>query len=229
MTGLFHDHGHSGGRETDDINVGRAVEFFLSAFDNTELVDCFGDKWSEIRTAMDSTMFVGGKFPNEPTTFIAKCIRDADLMSIYSAEGRRLLMGLLTEMNIRVNSFTKADEVVCQQMKFLAGAKMYTSFGKYMQRHYLHEALTEFHADLYKVAATRSTNLDLAADRVRTQDTATLLWDFATKEGIALAFDSTKNRITFGNDHGFDPGRVHLTDTIYEAPGVSIHNSKARI
>jgi hypothetical protein len=145
MAGLFHDHNHSGGRDTDDVNVDRAVDFVLTKFGHKNMIDHFGARWSEIRTAIDCTVFVDGKFPVEPQTFVAKCIRDADLMSIYTNEGRHLLLGLLDEMKIaRPLSPNDVDKIVNDTSKFLFECNMYTTFGQYMQANYLTDAVEAF-------------------------------------------------------------------------------------
>lgn len=144
MAALFHDHNHSGGRESDKVNVTRAIEFLLTKFGHQNLIDHFGARWSEIRGAIDSTLFIDGEFPVEPKTFLSKCLRDADLMSIYSNEGRNLLVGLLDELGTPVHSAEDVDKAVAMTSQFLKGATMYTTFGQYMKTHYLDQSLDLF-------------------------------------------------------------------------------------
>jgi hypothetical protein len=140
---LFHDHNHSGGRTSDKENVDRARQILLQI--GTERLETdFGRGWSELDRCIACTEFTNGKFPIEPQSFAAKCIRDADLMSIYSEEGRHLLIGLLKEMNIPVRNEDDVMNVMNRQRAFLTEAHMYTQFGQFMRQHYLEEALSAF-------------------------------------------------------------------------------------
>jgi hypothetical protein len=143
FSSLFHDHNHSGGRTSDSENVARALSVF-ERVGTQKLKEDFGSGIDEIYHAIQCTEFTDGKFPKEPKTFIAKCVRDADLMSIYSHEGRILLLGLLKEMKRRISSLIDVMSVIDDTRKFLTEAIMYTAFGRYMRDHYLDECLEQF-------------------------------------------------------------------------------------
>lgn len=127
---LFHDHNHSGGLKGDDINVFRALDF-------AEREVGFNDKELSI---IRCTQFMGGKFPFEPTNLAEKSIRDADLMTIYSNEGHRLMIGLFEEMSRKPISKFTTDEVkvaLTNTWNFLSAQTMYTDHGKRMRDEHL--------------------------------------------------------------------------------------------
>jgi hypothetical protein len=145
IASLFHDHNHSGGRLTDDQNVKRAQHFVHYTIGQERVTsDMGGFGFSTLKDAISCTRFVDGRFPEEPTSLEAKCLRDADLMSIYSNEGRHLLLGLLQELGWTRDTLADVAIIMERQTKFLTEAKMYTSFGTFMKDHYLKDALDAF-------------------------------------------------------------------------------------
>lgn len=130
VASLFHDHNHSGGILRDDKNVERAMEFVESELSFKEpalrIIHC--------------TQFVDGKFPIEPTNLAERCIRDADLMTIYSQEGFRLALGLFEEMRGKpLSKFTEAEvkNALQKNREFLYAQTMYTDHGKRMMDEHL--------------------------------------------------------------------------------------------
>jgi hypothetical protein len=134
---LFHDHNHSGGILRDDKNVERAVEFA-----GREL----NMKDPALRI-IHVTQFVDGKFPVEPTNLAERCIRDADLMTIYSQEGFRLTLGLFEEMSGKpLSKFTESEitGAVKKTEEFLMAQTMYTDHGKRMRDEHLFGQIRKF-------------------------------------------------------------------------------------
>jgi hypothetical protein len=134
---LFHDHNHSGGILRDDANVARAVEFAQREV---------GLKDPALRI-INCTQFVDGKFPIEPTNLAERCIRDADLMTIYSQEGFRLMLGLFEEMSGKKLAKFSEDEVrnaLGRTEVFLLSQTMYTDHGKRMRDEHLMGQLAKF-------------------------------------------------------------------------------------
>lgn len=139
---LFHDHNHSGGLVTDDINVKRASEFIVSS-SAYPLFECFG-RYASLRANIEVTEFVNGKFTHEPKTFAQRCIRDADLMSIYTDEGRHLLLGLFQELKIDMMDQLKRSEALAKNAEFLWKSEMFTPFGKAMKAQHLERSIGAF-------------------------------------------------------------------------------------
>lgn len=142
LAALFHDHNHSGGRTSDLENIRRATSFVGYRLQDLVSNSTLQNASSIIRC----TEFTDGKFPHEPATFMHQCMRDADLMSIYSAEGRQLLIGLGLEMGF--NFMSDHDKFIEQTSKFLTGACMYTEYGQYMQSTFLKDCLLALEADI---------------------------------------------------------------------------------
>jgi hypothetical protein len=137
MASLFHDHNHSGGILRDDRNVERAVEFA-----GREL-----SLKSPVLRIIECTQFVDGKFPIEPTNLAERCIRDADLMTIYSPEGFRLMTGLFEEMAGKpIGKFTEGEitGAIKRTEEFLMAQTMYTDHGTRMRDEHLVGQIRKF-------------------------------------------------------------------------------------
>lgn len=137
IASLFHDHNHSGGRLTDDLNVERARAFVQIELDGNAQTDAL----------IAVTQFVDGKFPVEPTNLAEQCMRDADLMSIYSREGQNLLLGLFEEMSGReFGTFTdsEVEDAVNKTETFLKAQTMYTEHGRRMFQDHFPNAMERF-------------------------------------------------------------------------------------
>lgn len=149
LASMFHDHNHSGGNQNDQINIDRAVKFVKSHF-----VDLPRDTERLIRV----TQFTNGTFTHPPTDYLEECMRDADLMSIYSREGRRLLFGLFEELGGKSLDKMTDQEVgnaIKRNREFLKSAEMYTDFGRMMKNEHLEKALTKFEDQLAKFVAVQ--------------------------------------------------------------------------
>jgi hypothetical protein len=143
VSALFHDHNHSGGVTTDDINVERARNFVKGARMRSALPACISAH--HLSQNIACTQFHKGTFQFAPDTFIRKCLRDADLMSIYSQEGRCLLVHLFgSELNVDLTSDPKLREALQKNTDFLRTHEMFTPFGQAMKSQYLEESLKKF-------------------------------------------------------------------------------------
>jgi hypothetical protein len=141
LASLFHDHNHSGGARLDSVNILRAVEFVKVHFPTVTLKAC------DVIGLIEVTEFLDGKWTHEPKTFEEKCMRDADLMSIYTREGRRLLVGLMEELGTPITHHMKKDEItdlLFRHAEFLWKAEMFTSFGKQIKADHLERSLKDF-------------------------------------------------------------------------------------
>jgi hypothetical protein len=96
---------------------------------------------------IECTQFVEGEFPIEPTNLAEKCIRDADLMTIYSNEGFRLMLGLFEEMSKKpLSRFSEAEVTAAIEKTgdFLTAQTMYTDHGNRMRNEHLGGQLRQF-------------------------------------------------------------------------------------
>lgn len=143
MASLFHDHNHSGGRSTDLINVTRAVNFATRQLDAAD----------RVIQLIEVTTFDKGTFPIAPQTYGQKCMRDADLMSIYSDEGRRLLKGLFQEVYGKSLAEMTEDDLrkaVSSNENFLFAQDMFTLHGRRMRDEHLLPALKKFEEYMWR-------------------------------------------------------------------------------
>ncbi len=161
MAALFHDHNHSGGRFSDDTNV-RLSQLFVSgpAFHTASPAGAESvfespyatEQEKRVNAIIAVTEFKYGKFTHEPKTLAQRCIRDADLMAIYTEEGRNLLAKLWYEMDQNyLFGNKKKDPTYDQKLEFwektcpfLTHARMYTEFGTHLQSMYLRDSLLAF-------------------------------------------------------------------------------------
>lgn len=143
MASLYHDHNHSGGRLPDAQNIERAVEFVQREWNVKE----------PILKLIQVTQFNGEGFPVDPENLAERCMRDADLMSIYSQEGHRLLLGLFEEMSgkpFREFSEDQVRDSISRSENFLWLHDMYTDHGRRMKDEHLSHSLKVFDAYVWR-------------------------------------------------------------------------------
>lgn len=119
MAALFHDVNHSGGKETDEVNVYKAKKTF-HYFVRTLNIDIDKD---EVCKIIDATQY---PYIIEPKnmSFKQQIIRDADLMQVFEYNWiQQNMMGLCSEMNITM------DKMIPGQKNFLMNAQFNTSWG----------------------------------------------------------------------------------------------------
>lgn len=153
IAALMHDHSHSGGRLDDEKNIRRALRAVDSqcfAAILTELGVLYSDYIGKLIacTQFDKQTM---SFPNEPFDNASRCLRDADLCSMFSDEGRQLLVGLAAEIyRCPVEELTRKQraDFYKGQLSFIKSATMYTTYGNIMRDdhmdsafYYLHKAL----------------------------------------------------------------------------------------
>lgn len=137
MASLFHDHNHSGGMVTDDKNIERATTFLKREWNVKD----------PILNLIRVTQFTNGQFPIGPETLAEQCMRDADLMTIYSREGQRLVIGLFEEMSKKnFGEFTEDEvlEMLSKNENFLWKHEMFTEHGTRMKNEHLLHAIRRF-------------------------------------------------------------------------------------
>jgi len=145
-----HDHSHSGGFYKDDqFNIDEVRSYLLKPGTLVTLRMLGLNTQSALRVESNvmCTRFDAQTktFPVEPDGPAQRALRDADLMSIYSDEGRWLICDLYEEMYGEALDEDATNEQKCAYLvgnvDFLAGAKMYTSYGKRMKKHHLRRSL----------------------------------------------------------------------------------------
>jgi hypothetical protein len=120
LAALFHDVNHSGGKETDDVNVEEAkttLRWFVEEFYSDTLDS------DEICRIIHATQY---PYIIEPEDMDLKqqIIRDADLMQVFEYNWiQQNMMGLCSEMGITM------DKMIPGQKDFLMGAQFNTNWG----------------------------------------------------------------------------------------------------
>lgn len=156
VASLFHDHNHSGGARPDSENIEEALKVVNSLWHEHHYFDL-----DEVIDLIKVTEYTGGKFPLEPEDFYQRCMRDADLMSIYTAPGRELLLGLVLE--VEKKDFldmkeSEVQEVLEKNAEFLRGAEMFTHYGKQVKQLHLEKCLKRFATVVSKYRSGVSAN-----------------------------------------------------------------------
>jgi len=141
LASLFHDHDHSGGKTLDVQNIKRAqVQISKIAPDL--------DTKHTVNNLIAKTEFTNGKFVHAPTTFIERCLRDADLCMIYTNEGRKLLMELPREIDggpsLYRRGIKERTEWFAKNRAFLESCEMFTEYGQLMKEFHLERACQDF-------------------------------------------------------------------------------------
>jgi hypothetical protein len=119
LAALFHDVNHSGGKETDDVNV-KVAKLTVLDFINDYDIDIDGD---EVCRIIDATQY---PYVIEPKDMDLKqqIIRDADLMQVFEYNWiQQNMMGLCSEMGITM------DKMIPGQRQFLMSAQFNTNWG----------------------------------------------------------------------------------------------------
>ena len=122
---MFHDFGHTGGSEADNINIAKAIDAIDAYFPA-------GDTCTTAKELIRTTEYLNGAFTSEPDNDLAKALRDADLSTIFHVwtdKGVKLYEGLLEEAVVAGHVLSRRDFVDLQE-KFLLGATFYTPFAK---------------------------------------------------------------------------------------------------
>lgn len=156
VASMFHDHGHSGGRQPDYLNIQYATKFIPAVCDhllyNSTFVFANEIVAKNVITLIECTQFDYPDFHRKPETRAEMCMRDADLMAIYTEEGRTLLLGLSQEVIGKAwhqMRTSERNEALEKNADFLRSSVMYTEYGERMKDFYLEGSLKAF-ADLVK-------------------------------------------------------------------------------
>lgn len=120
VAALFHDVNHSGGKETDDVNVRVAKD----AIRNFIKENNFSVDSDEVCRIVDATQYPY-VIDVSDLDLKQKIIRDADLMQVYEYNWiQQNMMGLCSELNVTM------DRMIEGQKKFLSSAEFNTDWGK---------------------------------------------------------------------------------------------------
>lgn len=160
---LLHDFDHSGGYHAEDrFNVSDSIDFIRSAA-GINILDAAGFDSEDIEiivTNINTTTFNAANktFPIQPTNTMQKALRDADVMSLYSLEGRYLICGLFAELYGKSLAYASKDEAIQyarNTYSFLSSVRMYTLHGNRLQA----QQLTKCMRDLLSIMASYNTEL----------------------------------------------------------------------
>lgn len=122
VSALFHDYFHSGGKETDDRNVNKAIEFFESFSRNYVEMDRL--------QAISTIRITQYPYVDTPSTIEQKIIRDADLMQILEPEWfDHIILGLREEFKNGGREYSVLD-MLKGQLTFISGSAFHTDWGK---------------------------------------------------------------------------------------------------
>lgn len=139
----FHDHNHSGGLKDDHFNISAARDFVSKSELTRPVFRYDGEAGSErILSTIEVTKFVAGGFPYVPGNSMQRILRDADLMMIYTHEGRQILAGLPEEMGLPpMDSKERVDEWIEGTRKFQTAATLFTKQAQMIRERYLDKSL----------------------------------------------------------------------------------------
>lgn len=135
VASLFHDFGHTGGREPDQVNIeiaqGAVVQYIAKLYEE-DFVDLeLGDEemFTDLAVRLVGTTLYPPTCP--PADQLEACMRDADLLYGVMSEDPTLIMeDLRSELEIAQGGTVSYEEMLRLQKDFLERAVMYTEPGK---------------------------------------------------------------------------------------------------
>ena len=126
LAALFHDFGHSHGKETDDKNVKLAQEKFLEASQES---DEDNNKIIELILATQYPYVIS----DEKLSLSQKILRDADMMQMFEKNFLQQIWVGLLQQELKKSP----KEAVELQLKFMQSAKFYTNYAKKVNKELL--------------------------------------------------------------------------------------------
>lgn len=130
IAGLFHDYAHSGGALDDHLNIARATSVVQG-------LDIHPEIMNEVLSLIAVTEY---PFIREPKTEGEKALRDADLACALlltpSMYFQQYIMGLRTEMVVKLGKSLSIREFAQGQMKFIDSIKFYAIEGTVLEKQY---------------------------------------------------------------------------------------------
>lgn len=127
---LFHDFNHSGGHESDAVNIERAVEGFRQFIE----ADLLGDLDLTPAIQEDIVALIRGtQFPWQDVelTVPMAVLRDADILSCVSQAGVWAVMkGLCQEMSVQRETPISRTQMLNQQLAFVYGTELHSPMGR---------------------------------------------------------------------------------------------------
>ncbi len=123
LAALFHDVNHSGGKDSDDINV-KVAKSTVTNFIRDYNIDVDIDEVCKIIDATQYPYVIESK----DLDLTQEIIRDADLMQVFEYNWiQQNMMGLCSEMGVTM------DKMIVGQKQFLMSAQFNTEWGKEKQ------------------------------------------------------------------------------------------------
>lgn len=125
VAAMFHDFNHSGGHESDAVNIERAIDGYHVALAELNIVG-LDDALVERLISVTEYPFI-----REPVNIMEKSLRDADaLYPACTQDPEVILTGLRLESEIKLGrSITRAEMIVFQET-WLKNLVLYTTIGK---------------------------------------------------------------------------------------------------
>ncbi len=126
VAATFHDYNHSGGTETDDKNILRAVKGFDSWVRRQTTMPT--EQRKQIREMIRVTQY---PYIREPKTIEEAIIRDADLMTMYEDNWYKMIfVGLRQELEIARKTSISVTDMALGMVDFMADIKWHTSWAQ---------------------------------------------------------------------------------------------------
>lgn len=134
LSDLLHDYAHTGGIETDDINIQIAKDNFIEFIKPFETIlneiGCFNKLITGVCNVLDATQY---PYVKQNLTEIDKMSRDSDLMSVLQENWfTQIIIGLHTEINTSLTKQGKSPislkDHIINQMRFFLSITFYTEY-----------------------------------------------------------------------------------------------------
>lgn len=127
IASLYHDYGHSYGKQKDINNIHKAIGHFLSHCEKYDFVNNFGIKQETIAIICNMIMCTHYPFVNEPCNYAASILRDADLLMSIQPDVDYFADGLKKEFD---NQLIEVNVTPQEMRKFALSQKFYTDYAR---------------------------------------------------------------------------------------------------
>lgn len=127
LAAIYHDYGHSYGKQKDIFNIHKAIGHFLDHCQKYDFVDNLQIKQETIPIICNMIMCTHYPFVNEPCNYAASILRDADLLMSIQQDVEYFADGLTREFSNQLLDIVATPE---EMHKFALTQKFYTDYAR---------------------------------------------------------------------------------------------------
>lgn len=136
LASIYHDYGHSYGKQKDIFNIHKAIGHFLDHCQKYDFVANLQIKQETIPIICNMIMCTHYPFVNEPCNYAASILRDADLLMSIQQDVQYFADGLTREFSNQLLDIVATPE---EMYKFALAQKFYTDYARSKLENYVRQ------------------------------------------------------------------------------------------